>query len=372
MDEKIIRKDFPKTTPETELSKIVNIFSNGVEAIPVFKDKKYAGMISINNITKRDYPAKTKVKKLMRKNIPKANKKMDFIELCKLVLKNDIKALPVFENEEFLGLIYEKDLIRNSEKYLSKTNKNMEDIIAVPETIKKDKKIGKVRKVLREKNISRIPVVDEEERLVGIIDTVDFLKTINPEESLGREDFSGENLPEKELSITTIMDPSPTIIRRSASWKEVIKKMEDKDKSYVLITKEDKPVGIVTPKDILEIIISLEEVEGVYVQITGLKKVENFFDREKIDKMIKNFIQKIGKIYKEIEYMFVHIKTYQESGKDKRYSIRTRILIPLGLYVSKSSEWNAIASVNEALNKLEKQILKDHEKHKDRKKPRNP
>ncbi|MCD6398937.1 MAG: hypothetical protein J7L08_03370, partial [Candidatus Aenigmarchaeota archaeon] len=71
------------------------------------------------------------------------------------------------------------------------------------------------------------------------------------------------------------------------------------------------------------------------------------------------------------EYMFIHIKTSQDTGGDKLYLIRARILTPTGLYVSKSTEWNAIASMSETLDRLERQIIKDHQKSKDLSKTQN-
>lgn len=366
----LVKRDFAKVTPETKLSKIIGKLAENEEAVAVFDGNNFLGLISANNLIERDYPSDTKAKSLIRKNVPKIDESTDIINASKLLLENDLKALPVFSGGKIKGLLYEKDLIKNCKEYVEKSGKAIKDIIHAPITIEKSETVGKARTVVRENDISRLPVVDENGYLVGIVDTKDFLKTITPNEGMGIKDLAGESLPEYEYPITTISDPSPLTVDSLNSWKDAIELMKKHNKSYVLILRDKKPVGIITPKDILEVIASLEEQEKVYVQITGLDNIENLFDREKIDKMIEDFIKKIGKIYNRIEYMFVHIKSSQNKGGDRLYSVRNRILTPVGLYVSKASGWNAIATVNETLDKLEKQIIKEHQKSKDLRSPR--
>lgn len=365
----IIRKDFVKVDLDTKISEIVGKMLEGEEAVVVCDGNDFIGIISANELIDRDYPIETKAKTLVRKNIPKMKGEIDFIKAAKMFLENGVKAIPVFSKNELIGLLYEKDFIRNPE-YLKETNKTTTDIASVPEVVKKDDSIGKARTIIKENNVSRLPVVDEEGKLVGMIDIKDFLKTVNPKESVGRKDSIGDSVPESKLSVTTIMNSNPLFVEGKISCKKAIKLFKKHDTSYVLITKEKEPVGIITSKDILETIASLEKKEGVYVQITGLGEVEDSFDKDKIDAIIEENVKKIGKVYGGIEYLFLHIKSNQKKGKQKLYSIRTRILTPAGLYVSKSSGWNLITNVDEAFDRLERQIIEEHEKHRDLKRPK--
>ncbi len=369
----IVREDFVKVGPETHLSEVVGEMLKGEEAAAVFDENGFVGIISINDLIDRDYPTETKVKNLVRKNIPKIEKKeIDVIKLAKMFLENDIKAIPVFENEKFLGLIFERDFIKSLEDYLSKYEKTVYDISTVPEVIEKNESIGKARTILKENHISRLPVVDEEGKLVGIVDAVDFLKTVNPKEGIGKKDSIGDVVPEHKLPITTIMNPNPVVVKETLPCKDVVKMFEKYNVSYVLITKNEEPMGIVTAKDILELVASMEKEKGVYVQITGLEEVEDSFDRDKIDEVIEEYAKKIGKIVEEVEYLFVHIKSSQKEGKRRLYQVRTRASTSDGLFVGKSTNWNPITAVDEALEHLERQIIEEHEKMQDLKKPRNP
>ena len=105
----IIREDFVKFTPETKISEIVGEMINGEEAVAIFDENNFIGIISITDIITRDYPVETKAKNLVRRNVPKININADFINIAKVFLENNIKAVPVFEEEELKGLLYEKD-----------------------------------------------------------------------------------------------------------------------------------------------------------------------------------------------------------------------------------------------------------------------
>ena len=366
----LVKRDFVKVAPETKISEIVGYMMKGEEAVGIFDESEFVGIISINDLIDRDYPTETKAKNLVRKNIPKVKvEELDFIKVAKMFLENNVKAIPIFENGELIGFICERDFVINSGSYVSKYPKTVKEISSIPEVIEDNESIGKARTVIKEKNVSRLPVVDKEGKLVGIIDVTDFLKTINPKEGIGKKDSAGESLPEYKLTVTTVMNPNPLFVEENISCKEVVKLFEKYNTSYVLITKDKKPLGIVTSKDILELIASLEEEKGIYVQITGLKEVEDTFDRDKIDDVVSECAKKIGKI-EDVEYLFVHIKSSQKEGKQKLYLVRTRVSTPNGLFVGKSSNWNPITAVEEALEHLERQITEKHEKLQDLKRPR--
>ena len=110
----LVRKDYVKVNPETKISEIVSKMVKGEEAVVVCDGKEFIGIISDNEIIDRDYPIETKAKTLVRKNIPKVEE-IDSMKVAKMFLENNIKAIPVFSKNELIGLLYEKDFIRNSD-----------------------------------------------------------------------------------------------------------------------------------------------------------------------------------------------------------------------------------------------------------------
>jgi hypothetical protein len=70
------------------------------------------------------------------------------------------------------------------------------------------------------------------------------------------------------------------------------------------------------------------------------------------------------------QFFFLHVKKYDKKGKVK-YSIRTRFRTDKGIFISKSYAWDLRDSVNDALDKLEKIIMKEISTKRDRIQERN-
>jgi ribosome-associated translation inhibitor RaiA len=141
--------------------------------------------------------------------------------------------------------------------------------------------------------------------------------------------------------------------------------MKEKKTDGVLVVENNKPIGIVTEKDLLEVYVSTLGKKGFYYQISGLTNEDDFI-LSTIDRMIRDTLQKLSKIFNP-QFFFLHVKKHDKKGKVK-YSIRTRFRTDKGIFVSKSYAWDLRDAVNEALGKLEKIMIKDVETKRDKNK----
>jgi len=101
-------------------------------------------------------------------------------------------------------------------------------------------------------------------------------------------------------------------------------------------------------------------VKKVYVDIENVRN-ESSLDIDKIHKSAEEFISKTGQIA-DIEFLKLHVKKYRQGGNRAKYSIRVQLSSSLGLFESKSSDWEFVTTAQNALNKLEKEFMKKHEK----------
>ncbi len=69
----------------------------------------------------------------------------------------------------------------------------------------------------------------------------------------------------------------------------------------------------------------------------------------------------MSKIF-DIDRIFLHMKIYEVDGKRKKYSLRSRVYTNGGLFVAKSSNWSALSSVQDIVEKLERMMKKKHDK----------
>lgn len=142
------------------------------------------------------------VKDIMTKEIITINE-TDTAENCaKLLNKYELSGLPVLNDKgKLVGIVTEGDLIRRAsdfggpsyleifggifyldspKEYMKKLKKSMGQIVSdiMTEdvfTVGYNEKIEDAATILVEKNVKRLPVIDEEDRLVGIVSRKDIM-----------------------------------------------------------------------------------------------------------------------------------------------------------------------------------------------------
>lgn len=264
------------------------------------------------------------IKNLMSEDIITVDKDQNLSDALKLLRKHNVSRLPVTNNKELVGIISERDIAAKlgSAKYESMPASRLhissvmvKDVITVPETMQLDE----VARLMLENGIGSVPVMDEYDKMVGIVSKADFvtlavgiafdkitvkeimtkeLVVVSPTDRLvharrqmmeahvGRvpvvdeEDLKGmvtskdlmrafidfrKKVPEKyqksqikEVLVEDIMSSNPTVTTKDATISEVAKVMMDTGYNGLPVVEGDKIVGIITQTDILRLIEKLE------------------------------------------------------------------------------------------------------------------
>lgn len=124
-----------------------------------------------------------KAKDLMTKEVIFAKPDETIKEVLLKMLKNNISGLPILDNEKrVIGILSQTDIVRLSEKYKKEDLENMK----VNQIIKGRKKklivakpntpIKRLIRLMVKHDISRIPIVDSENKILGIVTKTDILK----------------------------------------------------------------------------------------------------------------------------------------------------------------------------------------------------
>ncbi len=357
----LMTKNIVHVSPEDTVREAISkMKKNRIHQLPVIDDSM-CGMLTLKNIVTRGSDLNTKAKNISI-NVPSIDADKNAEEAATFLLRTGMKAVPVYDKEKLVGIISETDLAK-----AVKTDKKASDVASRAVTIEKDGNVGSIKNLMVSKNISRIPVVEKNE-VLGIVGTMELLKILEANKtyearisSLGGHD-SKEKMSAEETEAMAIMK-TPAVVNGDASIKDVVNLMQ---KSEEVIVRGDF-VGIITPKDIIELLARPPENE-VLVQIANIGD-EDDVDIEKVHQTAQSFINKIK--MSRPEFLIIHLDRYNKGGKT-RYVIKTRMSAHIGLFVSEASEWNIITSVQESLNKLEREVKKkygkiiDHSKKKGR------
>ncbi|MFO7929064.1 MAG: CBS domain-containing protein [Candidatus Humimicrobiaceae bacterium] len=144
-------------------------------------------------------------KDIMNKNVITISKNASIKELSDLLLDNNISGVPVLDEQgNMIGIVTEGDIIvqdtdlhfpryfklLDSIIYLESFSKfkkslkkhlatKVEDIMTEEViTVKETTSVNEIANLMTEKNINRVPVVDEDKKLVGIITRSDIVKSM--------------------------------------------------------------------------------------------------------------------------------------------------------------------------------------------------
>lgn len=111
-----------------------------------------------------------KVGGLMTGQVVSAAPAASFKDVAKLLVEHDITGVPVVdEDDRVLGVVSESDLLAHRER----TARELMTAPAV--TVHAEQSVADAARLMVRRGVERLPVIDEEERLVGIVTRRDLL-----------------------------------------------------------------------------------------------------------------------------------------------------------------------------------------------------
>jgi CBS domain-containing protein len=172
------------------------MLEKGIGSVPVMRDGEMVGIVS-----KADFVTlavgiafdKIAVKEIMTKDVVSVAPTDRLVHARRQMMDANVGRLPVIDDEELVGMITSKDLMRAyidfrknvPEKYQKTQIKEIfvEDIMSSnPSYVSKEMSITEVSKIMMETGYNGLPVV-EEGKVVGIITQTDILRLIEKLES---------------------------------------------------------------------------------------------------------------------------------------------------------------------------------------------
>lgn len=132
----------------------------------------------------------TPVSVIMTKKVIVADPASKFTDIQKLFLNYQVYHLPVVEDDKLIGIISLKDALKCYVDNVSKLNegdeKNINEVFTVesvmthnPNTVSPSTTVGEAVAILSNANFRSLPVVDADNKIVGIISNKDLVKTLN-------------------------------------------------------------------------------------------------------------------------------------------------------------------------------------------------
>lgn len=149
---------------------------------------------------------------------------------------------------------------------LVKTELKAKDVMtADPVCVEPSTRIRELARVFEEHEISGVPVVDQEGRVVGVVSKTDLIRrcTEGTDEippaylfeilsEQGDEDEASEVMPESLVCVEDFMTEDPLMVGPELSVAAVAKMMYEKHVHRVIVADDERfPIGIITSMDLL-------------------------------------------------------------------------------------------------------------------------
>jgi len=343
-------KNVISVQPEDSLTIALNKMRDGrLNQLPVVEGGRYVGMLTLKSIVTRNInPAQIKCGS-MCSSTPTVRSGDDIEIVISTMLNAGVRALPVVD-DNLVGVISETDLIRAATA-VGIGGLPISKIATDSEFVMKTDSVAKVKKIMMNNNVSRVPVVDAG-KVIGVVGTLDMIRLTEGKRELpGR---SSEHVEKEKLNIesTPVINfmHNPSVVSKNATVKDVLASLTRYEEAFVL----ENGVKIITPKDVLELMASGPKSQ-VHVDVIGMGD-EGPLLTAKVDKSVSDFVTRMNKSIADIQYLFLHVEKYDKGGKKPLYSIRARFGTPIGMFVARAEERDAITAVQEVLHSLEREI----------------
>lgn len=363
----IMSKNINCLSPEDTVSKFVSfVQENNIQSVLLMDNKKLEGVLDIKQLMRKGItdPSKFKLKNLIKGKAPSLSPEDDFEKAAKLLLESDLRELPVYDGKGVIGTLSISDLVENvtSSKQFRQTTAGT--IMSQIESVNQDDDIGKVRQMMREKNISRIPVTDKDGNLTGIVTTLDLLKSMKPRERMDFYSMAAEMEQVMRMPVSIVMDKKVFTANSEDNLQDIYKIMKRNKRASVVISKNNKPEGIIVLKDLLEFYLGSLKGNEITYQMIGIKDESDYVVKS-VERSVQDTIKKLSTVY-DPQFLFIHVKKHETGIKSRvKYSIRVRFGTGKGIFMTQACDWDLVAAVGDAMNKLEKVMFRSKDMARD-------
>lgn len=366
----------PLTVEKTSsiTSVIDSMEEEGLRAVAVENDGDYVGAISYRELIRHAQFASgdTKLEKVTHE-APEFDPSDSLVDLARLRINSGRKLLIHVENGKLQSIVSDKefmDVSRRIKEFENYSTRNLASHELV-EAFEHDS-ISKVRHMMLDNNISRIPVLDSEGNLTGIVRSTDLLRMLIKHQSPNPGGTSGKSLKDtqiaggdekdamSEIDIKEIMSRNTLEIEGFGPVQNAVELMVKNGESDIMITDSGYPEAILTVKDLVKYISDQGMDNFVLVNLVGLE-----VDEEKAavhDKISTQLKGSLGRKIDNPEELSMHIKKSDKDGNKHRYEINAKLFSELGITTSTVEEWDLLEAVDIALDELNTQVRKEKEK----------
>ena len=358
----IASQEYVEVDVGTRLGKVRSLFDEeNPKGIIVTRDGEYDGVLAERDVLQSHVEDDAKAGSLTKPSrndpAPQIDRTEDIRDVARQLVEGGTKVAPVFEGEKRYGIITADAILTAVIDNLDALTVDQictDDVISIPE----DAGVGKAINYLRENGISRLPVVNENGHLSGVITTHDISNiAIRRMDKQTTGDRKGDIERVPDMPVSDAMSNPVTTTTETESVKKAVQTMLDNDYGGLIVTPEDDDRlvrGILTKTDVLRA-LSYTEKDRLDVQITNIQLLETI-SRDDIREQIQNVADK----YRKMQVQHAHVRFHKHKEKLRGTPLiqsQIRLRTNKGQVAGTGEGYGADNAFRVAADKLERNVL---------------
>jgi CBS domain-containing protein len=260
----LMRTNYLSVSVDDTVSDVVGKLEAGSHhsAVVVDTRDRYVGLFDKEGcVRSRGDVTKMKVRNLLRKTSV-LEESSDLERVARLLFTNDVHVLPVLDKyKRVAGIVGARDVMLALIDRLRGMTVG-EVATRYPVVLQESESVARAIDIVRRKRISRVPVVDENRKLVGVITLYDLLVGFSMKQPLGlggraggRRDYGKKRKSDAStLSIRNVMKKAVETVEATAPVQQAVRRMAQSNISDLVVIEGGVPVGMLTTKDILKVL----------------------------------------------------------------------------------------------------------------------
>jgi CBS domain-containing protein/ribosome-associated translation inhibitor RaiA len=357
----VAETDCPTIPNSANVSKLISLLNTSESDEAIVTNGFPPKIVTIRDILKVTHPDKTSVSNIAS-SPPNITPDTRVYDASRQMVQNRVRILPVTENESVVGVVRQTKILEKMADCkdigdCASENLMVENLI----TVQPDFSIGVIRSIMLKNGISHTPIVDRDGKLKGIITAKDLVSQfIKPSESETVGELKGENIRILDMG-TRIIESSPLQVTRRTRILDVIHEMLTLKKGYCLVVEKNKPIGIITPRDILSLLAQFEPVVQIPVYVIGFKDCEKDLVQSATRK-IELVAARALKTNPDLEEIIVDGKAHSAGGEETRFTVKARAYMSSKMLTIAAESWSLQTVFDEIGAKLDARFRQKKEK----------
>jgi CBS-domain-containing membrane protein len=353
----IATNEYIEVDAETRLGKIRSLFEQkNLKGLVVVQDGEYAGIITQTQLLQSHVKDDAKAAGLTR-TAPQVERTADIREVARLLVESSVKIAPVFEADRLWGIVTADAILEAVLENLDAIDVGdilTEDVV----TVETDAHVGRAISLLRENGISRLPVVDDQNSLVGIVTTYDIIDVVvRRMDKPTRGDRSGDTDSVLDMPVSDVMSSPVETVPATATVRAAVEPMLTNDYGGAVVTPVDddrQVAGVITKTDVLRA-LSYTEREQMDVQVTNVSLLDSL-TRETIREEVASVSDK----YQKMRVRHAHVRFHEHKEQLRGTPLmqcQIRLRTNRGQVAGTGEGYGASQAFRVAMDKLERRVL---------------